>query len=283
MKKLVDLLLFGAIFIAGCSTALCFETNLLLGFHPQNPAVYIFIFGATLIQYNLHYLFKHPAIPNTRRSEWLARNRTIQKSLIAMGGFLVVISIYQLQPRHFYWLFFLALLALLYSLPILPLSKKSLKEYGMLKIFLLTLVWTLVTVWFPIEQQSPAIQQIGIIFLQRFVFMFVLCLAFDIRDMSTDQQTGIQTIPVRTGKKIAYFLIDISLVLFVLISLLQYLQTGRRYIFFAFIVSALCTKFFINRSKTSASEYLYLAGIDGMMLLQVLLLTIGTIQALSLT
>jgi 4-hydroxybenzoate polyprenyltransferase len=283
MKKLVDVLLFGAIFIAGCSTALCFETNILLGLYPQNPAIYFFIFGATLVQYNLHYLFKHSAVPASRRSEWSAQNRTIQKSLIAAGSFLVVMSIYQLQPRHFYWLFFLALLALLYSLPILPLSKKSLKEYGVLKIFLLTLVWTLVTVWFPIEQQPLALQHIGIILLQRFLFMFVLCLAFDIRDMATDQHTGIQTIPVRMGKKAAYILTDTGLVLFVLVCLLQYVQTGQRYVLFAFIVSAACTRFMINRTKTSSGEYLYLAGIDGMMLLQVLLLTIGTFQALSLT
>lgn len=277
MRKLLDFLIFGAVFISICAVALAIETNLLLSQPLNDPAVYLFIFGATLLQYNLHYFFKGSAAATNIRETWSFKNRLTQKILIAAGILLVAGSIWQLENRHFLVLAVLAVLAALYSLPLLPFRKKSLKEYGLLKISLLSLEWTLVTVWFPADQAGIDPTTYWLVLFRRFIFMFVLCLLFDIRDFHADQQKGIRTLPVRLGIRNAYALADSGLVVFLLLSIWQLLHAGNFIFFHAMLLSALATKWMLELTKKSDNEYLYLAGVDGMMILQALLVVIGTI------
>ncbi len=277
MKKLADFIIFGAVFIALCAVALSIETNQLLGIPLNSPSVYTFIFGATLLQYNLHYLFKKGTVPDSVRDNWSLSNILTQKLLIITGFLMIGFSIWSLESRHFGVLVVLAVLASLYSLPILPFKRKRLKEYGLLKIILLSLEWTLVTVWFPADQSGIDPTSYWLVFVRRFVFMFVLCLAFDIRDMHTDRLAGIRTMPVRLGSPMAYRIADLCLILFLLLSVWQLGHTGNFIFFHAMLLSAMATKWMLEKTKKSDNEYLYLAGVDGMMLVQALLVAIGTI------
>jgi 4-hydroxybenzoate polyprenyltransferase len=279
MKKLADFLIFGAVFIACCAVALCYETNLLLGISPNSPSVYLFIFGATLVQYNLHYLFKNSpgTTAATPRDAWSASHRQTQRFLGIAGFTLILSTVLWLQPRHFVVLAILALLASLYSLPLLPFRRKRLKEYGLFKIFLLSLEWTLVTVWFPADQSGIDPTSYWLVLIRRFVFMFVLCLLFDIRDIESDRAAGIRTLPVRTGATIAYRYADYALIIFVVLSVWQLTHTGNIEFFNAMLLSAICTKWMMQVTKKVNNEYVYLLGVDGMMLLQALLVAVGTI------
>lgn len=277
MKKLADFIIFGAVFIALCAVALSIETNLLLVIPLNAPSVYTFIFGATLLQYNLHYLFKKGTVPDSERDNWSQSNKLIQKLLIITGLIMIGFSVWSLESRHFGVLAVLAILASLYSLPILPFTRKRLKEYGLLKITLLSLEWTLVTVWFPADQSGIDPTSYWLVFVRRFVFMFLLCLAFDIRDMHADSHDGIRTIPVRLGRAMSYRIADLCLILFLLFSVWQLVHTGNFIFFHAMLLSALLTKLILDKTKKSDNEYLYLAGVDGMMLVQALLVSIGTI------
>src|SRR5690606_5610779 len=90
----------------------------------------------------------------------------------------------------------LALLSFAYSIPILPFKdKKRLKDFGWVKILVLTLVWTIVTSVLPILYHERGLVAYPYEILMRFVFMFTLCVAFDIRDMQTDLEAGIATLP----------------------------------------------------------------------------------------
>ncbi|WP_290792094.1 UbiA family prenyltransferase [Flavihumibacter sp. UBA7668] len=277
MRKLADFFLFSAIFIGLCAVALCWETNLLLGLKSSHWSLYCFVFGATLLQYNLHYFFKKAHAFKSERQDWSIQNRLTQKILIAAGLLLVILSLFWLEPRHFVVLAVLAILASLYSFPLLPFVNKPLKEFGLLKIGLLSLEWTLVTVWFPADQQGIDMTSYWLVFLRRFLFMFVLCLLFDMRDRELDATNGIRTIPVRMGVSKSYRLADIILLIFVLISLIQLIRTSDFPFFHAMLLSALLTRFVIQLTKKFDNDYIYLAGIDGMMLVQTALVAIGTI------
>lgn len=277
MRKLADFFLFSAIFIGLCAVALCWETNLLLGLKASHWSLYCFVFGATLLQYNLHYYFKKTHTFKSERQDWSIQNRLTQKLLIAVGLVLVSLSLFWLEPRHFVVLVVLAILASLYSFPLLPFINKPLKEFGLLKIGLLSLEWTLVTVWFPADQQGIDMTSYWLVFLRRFLFMLVLCLLFDMRDRQLDAAKGIRTIPVRMGVSKSYRLADLILLIFVLISLIQLFRTGDYPFFHAMLLSALLTRFIIQLTKKIENDYIYLAGIDGMMLVQTALVAIGTI------
>ena len=277
MRNSVDFLLFSAVFIGLCAVALCWETNLLLGLQPGHWSLYSFVFGATILQYNLHYFFKKQHAFPSERQDWSVRNRFTQKILIGIGLVVVIVSMFWLEPRHFIVLVVLAVLASLYSFPLLPFVKRPLKEYGLLKIGLLSLEWTLVTVWFPADQQGVDMTSYWLVFIRRFLFMFVLCLLFDLRDKELDATNGIRTLPVRLGIKITYRLADGLLLLFLLISLVQLFRTGNYPFFHAMLLSAVLTRLVIELTKKINNDYIYLAGVDGMMLVQAILVGLGTL------
>ncbi|KYP13314.1 UbiA family prenyltransferase, partial [Flavihumibacter sp. CACIAM 22H1] len=257
MRKFTDFFLFSAFFIGLCAIALCWETTILLGLEAGHWSLYCFVFGATLLQYNLHYFFKKTHAFKSERQNWSVRNRLTQKSLIGLGFGLLLLSLFWLEPRHFMVLIVLAILASLYSFPLLPFVNKPLKEFGLLKISLLSLEWTLVTVWFPADQQGIDMTSYWLVFLRRFLFMFVLCLLFDMRDRELDAATGIKTIPVRLGLSKSYRLADLLLVVFVLLSAIQLIRTANFPFFHAMLLSAILTRFTIQLTKKINNDYIY--------------------------
>ncbi|MBC6492232.1 UbiA family prenyltransferase [Flavihumibacter stibioxidans] len=277
MRRFFDFLLFGSVFIAVCAVALCMETSILLGLPFNSLNFYLFVFGACLAQYNLHYFFKQETGFPSVRQEWSHRNRQVQRVLLATGLLVMLTTVWRLESRHFIVLLVLAVLASLYSFPLLPFYKKRLKDHGILKISLLALEWTLVTVWFPADQAGIDPTSYWLVFLRRFVFMFVLCLLFDIRDQESDSTAGIRTIPVRLGIKKSYRLADLLLLVFLALSVWQLVRTGQFPYFNAMLLSALLTKWIMEFSKKINNDYVYLAGVDGMMLLQAFLVIVGSI------
>ncbi|MEP6595343.1 MAG: UbiA family prenyltransferase, partial [Ginsengibacter sp.] len=226
LEKTIEFIFFGSIFIALCVAAMCMETNLLLHLPLNNIGFYSFVFGATLVQYNLHYLVKKTAIPNSMRFRWSKQNAGTHKILACIGLILIIAGLFSFQFHHFIFLVLLGTITLLYSLPVLPFTnRKRLKDFGILKIITITILWTMVTVWFPVSQAYYTDVSFLLIFLRRFIFIFILCLVFDIRDTEVDSKENRRTIPVLTGTRKAYIVCYILLILFILLSLIQYLKT----------------------------------------------------------
>lgn len=274
-KYTIQVILFCSIFIACCAVGLCIETNLLLGI-PLNPfSFYLFVFGATLLQYNLHYLVKKKANFQSERFAWSQQNQHLHKIFAAIGGVCIIISLFSFHLQHFLVMGILGLLASLYSFPLLPFKKKRLKDFGLMKILILTLEWTLVTVWFPLAELNAHSTIFWLVFIRRFVFMFILCLVFDIRDTEGDAEETIGTIPVTIGLQKSYLLADALLVVFVLLSMVHFYFNNNLLQLNAMLLSALATKLMILFSKKNNNDYVYLAGIDGMMLLQALIVMVG--------
>lgn len=272
IKKITEFALFSSIFIACCAVALSIETNLLLKIPLNNLSFYFFVFGATMVQYNLHYMVKTSAVKNSRRLAWSLQNKSIHKILFAAGCILIIISLFSFHLHHFFILLVLGAIAFLYSFPALPLTKgKRIKDYGFLKILTLALLWTLVTVWFPVSDKAIDAASFVFVFGKRFVFMFVLCLLFDMRDIEIDRHENIKTLAVILGKQKSYLTAYAGLLLFLLMSLLQYIYWGDSGLFIAMCISAVATFFTVEFTKKTNSDFVYLAGIDGMMLLQALL------------
>ena len=272
MKKLAEFVLFSSIFIGACAVALCIQTNLLMHLPLNTFSFYCFVFGATLVQYNLHYLIKTTAVNNSLRLVWSVKNKMVHKVILSAGIALILFSFLSFRLHHFIILAILGAIAFLYSFPVIPFGKKKrIKEYGFLKIITLALLWTLVTVWFPVNNFPFENNIFVFIFLKRFVFMFVLCLLFDIRDIEIDRRENITTLAVFLGKKKSYLIAYGFLILFAILSLVQFFYFGDRGVLIAMLLSAAATFFVVELTKKTNSDFIYLAGIDGMMLLQAML------------
>lgn len=271
-KKIADFILFSSLFIASCAVAFCMETNILLGLPLNHYSFYFFVFGATLALYNLHYFAKTIAAKNSQRLAWSIVHQKTHVLLLALGIGLILVSFLNFHLKHFIILLCFGGIAFLYSFPFLPFGKrKRIKDYGFAKIMTITLMWTLVTVWFPVNTMPFDKTLFAFVFVKRFIFMFVLCLLFDVRDMEIDGREGIHTVPVKIGRAKSYRLSYALLLLFVGMSLAQYAYLPQLNALLPMLLSAAVTFFVIELTKKSNTDYLFLAGIDGMMLLQALL------------
>ena len=92
----------------------------------------------------------------------------------------------------------LLLLTGLYAIPILP-NAKNLRSWGGLKIFVVALVWSGSTVVLPLlSTQRTITWDVSLEIIQRFVFVLVLLIPFEIRDLSYDKPE-LKTLPQRYG------------------------------------------------------------------------------------
>lgn len=270
--------MFSSIFISVCAVAMCIETNLLLHLPLNYLSFYLFVFGATLVQYNLHYFFKTIAVANSKRLTWSLRNKDVHRFLIIAGLALIVYSLFSFHLHHFMMLLIFGAISFLYSFPFLPFKqKKRIKDFGLLKIITLALLWTLVTVWFPVSEANFLGFSFQLIFIRRFIFIFILCLLFDIRDTEVDRRENIATLSVKLGEKRSYILCYLLLVVFIALSIIQYSYFRNGTELIAMLLSAAATIITIEFSKRNNSDVVYLACIDGMMLLQALLVITGSI------
>jgi 4-hydroxybenzoate polyprenyltransferase len=271
MKQVLDYLLFGCLWIAFCTFLLTLESLLLLGLPALQPALLGFVTAAAFTHYNLHYWSKGHA--HTARGRWSARHPLWHVWGIGLGLVCMAVSGLFLQVSQWTIIVFSGGIALIYSLPLLP-RRKRLKEFGLVKVMTLSLVWTITTVALP---GFESVDQPLFWFMigRRFLFMMVLCLAFDIRDDAADHAAGIQTYPVRYGRQATYRLIDLLLGIFVLTTFCLGLLSQRYLVSGAMILSALFTRLAVRGGECYPSERYYLAIVDGMMPLQAVLLILA--------
>lgn len=250
---------------------MCMQTNMLLGLPFNATGFYFFVFGSTLVQYNLHYVTKTVAIDGSPRLEWTRHMQRTHRILIALGAAMILYSLVTFPLVHYLILLVLGMISFLYSFPFLPFpNRRRLKDFGVLKILILSLIWTLVTVWFPVSTMPFETGAFWFVFAKRFVFVFVLCMIFDIRDRHVDAREGIQTIAVLLGKKDAYAITWGAWIVFIVLVILgQMFYPGMFWV--PLLLSAAVTGVVIRYSKKHNTDITCLFFVDGMMLLQALL------------
>lgn len=111
------------------------------------------------------------------------------------------------------WLIPAIILGLGYSLPIIPPFKKKLREYGLLKIIWIGIVWGWVTAFIPSWFLSEIPVNLAIIqAIERSLFIIAITIPFDIRDRILDKQDKIYTIPNLLSK---YWTITTGILVFI--------------------------------------------------------------------
>ena len=123
---------------------------------------------------------------------------------------------FQLSEVSMVVILFLAILTFLYANPLH--KNKNLRNLTGLKISIVALVWASITVVLPILNENIELlnKNVWLSFIQRFLFIFILTLPFEIRDLKFDD-SKIETLPQRVGvcktKLIGTILLIVVLVL----------------------------------------------------------------------
>lgn len=244
--------------------------HLLLGaIPPLFSPLHLLVFSSTLFVYNTHYVLKKSTPELSDRYGWSQQNKGWHYFFLTVGIAGCIVSVFLLPWKILIGCGVLGLLSFSYSIPLLKFKnkKKRLKDFGWIKILVLTAVWTIVTAVLPILYYDQLITEYPYEILMRFVFMFTLCVAFDIRDMQTDMDDGISTLPNIIGVKGSYGVMSAAMIMFILMSIGQYMRYPSVSRLIAELVVALCTKLAVDYAKKHPSDRAYLGLVDGMMLL----------------
>ena len=274
LYRIINWLLYTSLFAALCATGMCMATERLLlsAIPPLFTSLHALVFGSTLVVYNVHHIIKKTIPDTSDRFAWTEKNRYWHYVFFAAGFIMCSASLFWLSWKILLGCVVLGALSFAYSIPLLPFAnKKRIRDFGWVKITVLTSVWTIVTSVLPILYWDKLLIDYPYEILIRFVFMFTLCVAFDIRDMQTDLDAEIYTLPNLIGLKNSYRLMDATIILFVILCVIQYLRYPSATRLGGEIVAAIATKCAILYAKKYPSDRVYLALIDGMMLLYAIL------------
>ena len=282
IRRILNPVIFGNIVIAVCALLLSLETYLQLQLPVRLDGLSMLVFFATLSLYNIHRLLVVSRLQQHDYSivtAWAAQHRftLFMLSLIGAGG--VAFFVFQTSLLIFGILVVLGVVSLLYELPLIKTTSRfrSLRNLWIHKAFMITSVWTLATAFLPAmhAQVLLADYNLWLVLAERMLFIFLIALCFDARDVAFDSREGLRTIPILYGPVVTQHLYKGITAALVMVAAIHYFILSHDYgIGIAMILSAAITYLVISRTNSKQSDYFYILFVDGMMILQFLLVAL---------
>lgn len=282
LKRIINPFIFGNIIIALCSLSLFLETYLQLQMPVKSTGLGFLVFFATLALYNMHRLLviaRRQPVDYSITTAWGAKHRftLFMLSIIGAGG--VAFFVFQTSLPIFGVLVLLGSISLLYELPLVREGKRfhGFRNFWIHKAFMITTVWTLATALLPVLNTQRSLLDIGIwlVLAERMLYIFMLALCFDARDVAFDAREGLKTIPIRYGPIITQRLYQLISIVLILTAGIHYFILTKSYgTGIAMILSTGITYLVIAGTGRYKSDYYYIFMVDGMMVLQFLLIAL---------
>lgn len=263
-------LLYTSLFAATCASSMVLASEkLYLGEIPEpGSPLHRLVFGSTLLIYNLHFLLRRPGEDPSPSEGWTRNYLHWHRFFLVLGALMAAQAALSLSWELRLWALGLGLVSLAYSFPLIPLrGGMRIREQGIIKILVLTLVWTLVTAVLPLVYWKIPLLAYPFELAIRSSLLFTLCLAFDLRDLKKDQAQGIHTLPYGLGKERTHQLMNLGIALFLLFSFIQYFRHPQLFRLLSEILCALTTRWVLIYSQKHPGDRVYLGLVDGMMLL----------------
>ena len=234
---------------------------------PHDKNLGWFIFFASITAYNF---IKYAGVAKFYHMSLTKSLRSIQIFSFICFCLLIYYSTKLSMQTLSYFIPF-CIITILYVVPFLGGFQKNLRKVSYLKIFIVTVVWSGVTTIIPFLSNKDYLDiDIVLIFFQRILFVFVLILPFDIRDMQLDLK-HIKTLPQKIGieqtKKLGFVLLLFSLVI-------EFLLTNSYHHKNMFFVICLVLFFLIMRAQQNQSKFYSSFWVESIPILWLILLMI---------
>ncbi len=193
LQGLFDFYLDASVHVALSTYALVCVTAVILNITVGNHLSWFLFFG-TIVCYNF---VKYGV---EAKKYILVANRyhkNIQTFSFIAAGFMFYHA-YYLTLDVWIAIVALAFISGLYAVPVLP-RAKNFRSWGGLKMFIVALVWTGATVLLPVLSLGHHFSwDVKVEALQRFLFVLILLIPFEIRDLKYDD-AALKTLPQRYG------------------------------------------------------------------------------------
>jgi 4-hydroxybenzoate polyprenyltransferase len=281
VRAVFDFILFSNIFMSLCAVSQGLVTFYLIGSKPV-IAVLCLLFTSTLGVYNFSIILTRPDDAKHsphRRVRWFFAHYRLMVTLTIVSILSLIPLFFLLSSEAKILLIFLGIISFAYSLPLFTLGdqKFGLRNIPGLKQFLITLTWTMSSVLLPLMEAQHlhlgtiSIRDTTILIAKRFLFIGALTVPFDIRDLFHDRQAGLKTIPVLYGEKKAYLFCQVLLAGYIVL-LFMFRNNGFNDDFWALTITAVLAGWLIFKSKWERNEYYYFFYLDGVLILQFVIL-----------
>ena len=193
LQNFFEFYINSSIHVALAVVALVHLTNLQFGFTGY-WTLDLFVFLGTITAYNF---VKYAPIAKLYHRRLTTSLKVIQVFSLFCFCMLLLVS-FRMPLGCIALSFAFTGLTILYALPIVV-HGKSLRTIPGLKIFVIALCWSGVSVVLPIQfVKYPLDWDVAIVALQRFLWVLILILPFEIRDIQHDDN-ALKTIPQRLG------------------------------------------------------------------------------------
>jgi hypothetical protein len=268
--KWLQFILSHSIFIAVCAVAMCFQTATLLQLQTDYwlPG---FVFFATLSSYNSYWLFSKKIFGSVFYQSLFFKRERLKMALIAVS-IAGLITCYLKTSLTVNLIWPALLLNILYIIPLLPFNVlRFTKRLGFFKTILLAFTWMYVTGFLPMQHSALVLTnfETGLL-VNRFLFMLLLCVVFDNRDVTVDKIKGLHSIATDMKPAAVKFLVIVLLILLVgSVYVLQYLGLDLEHAV-ALLISAIAAGYIFYLSLQKRSYFFYYFFVDGLMLFSAL-------------
>ena len=235
-----------------------------------------FVFCGAVTSYNFHWWLT-PPVPSgpSKKLAWNLSNKKLHFFLFAAG--LIGAGIFSLLLiEHWFWLGITAFLTFLYSAPKIdyPLFA-HLRKVAIAKTIFLAFAWTHVTTLLPMVIHSTTLDVYQEWFVvNRFFFIYAICILFDYRDVEEDRKAGIRSMITYLDEKGIHILFWGSMLVFYLSCFFLAARFDLLTII-SLLVPGFILSLLYSYSKREFSDYLYYFILDGLMMLSAPLLVLA--------
>ena len=235
----------------------------------------LFVLSSTLMTYTLHRLLGkkhlHPSM-STYRYTFVNDNSRITSGSVVFFGLIALLSFWYLPRPSQIVMVACGILSLSYILPLL--GKSRLRDVGILKLVLISIVWGALPIHGFLEASGPS-SICWLLLAEHFAFIFALTIPFDLRDQELDKTSEISNLANTVGAERSRYMMIIFFALAGVLSILlyrqgHYTQIGLcSHLIFYMASAVLCMR---HRKR---SELYFLLILDGLILIKGITLSIS--------
>jgi 4-hydroxybenzoate polyprenyltransferase len=281
VRKFTEAIIYSNVFIGLCAVALSLTNQLAIEGNVHFDKSLGFVFFSTMFTYG-YLKFKNAGTIGTHtvHSGWAEKHPQLSRNVILISLIATIFYFAQLDGRVELMVAGLAVFTAFYGFVNIPFTnpKKKLRDFGLLKTLFVAIVWSVSTVIVPLGDVAVDRDMMLFLLVRRFLFVLALTIPFEIKDIAGDTRDNLKTLPLTIG--VANTKLVAQGILFGLMMIL-----AIQYFFFdlslshmlAVNLSLLVAVFCIQYLKEETKEWYYYVVLDGMMILQFILVYVATL------
>jgi len=233
----------------------------------------IFIFSSTVFIYSIHRIIGMNKVRKFEHQGRFAVISAYRKHIIIygiIGGLLCGYTYLGFSFSRMKLLLVAGIISILYALPVFGKSMR-LRDFSFIKIFLIAIVWAVVTESIPLYEVGIDPYIISMLFFERVCFFIAITIPFDIRDIEVDATNNVKTIPSTLGKDKS-IIVAIFLLIFCIAIEIYLSQTSQFSGYTSAIATYIITSILIIFVKDKKEDYYFSGLLDGTIMLPLILI-----------